>query len=197
MSYSASPAPAPSPPCTTLPGKSAAEGKSGRTVLLVDDDTGVLALVGETIAAMGHTVITAQDGRQALHLLIDNRSINCLFTDVVMPNEMNGIKLVKAARAVRPDISMLLASSFSRDDVSAIDAIPDDVCFIAKPYLLSDLHEHLYWGDGAAKRSQEAPARTPSHAAKPDRYRNPSRLWLGAASRTVLLGQSWIHDGEA
>jgi CheY-like chemotaxis protein len=166
-------------------------------VLLVDDDTGVLEMIGETIATMGHTVLTAQDGCQALHMLIDNRSINCLFTDVVMSSSMNGVQLVAAARAVRPGLPTLLASSYARDDVRAMGEIPGDVCFIAKPYLLSDLHEHLYWGGGSAPGIPEPPSRAVVPTTRVDRRRDPSRFWLGTASRTVLLGQSWIHDNQA
>ena len=158
----------------------------GRTVLLVDDDDSVLATVGETMVSMGHTVITAHDGSEALHYLIENRSIDCLFTDVVMSTDMNGVQLMAAARVVRPGLTTLLASSYPRDEVCAMGEIPGDVCFIAKPYLLSDLHEQLYWDGGAAPRFHEPPSKKRGRT-------YPNHLWSGSASRTVLLGESWIH----
>jgi DNA-binding NtrC family response regulator len=110
-----------------------------RTVLLVDDDAQVLNLLSEVMSAMGHKVITAHDGKEALARLLKNRSIDCLFTDMVMPNGMTGLQLMTAARAVRPGLPALLASAYPREDVSALGDIPEDVDFIAKPYLLSDL----------------------------------------------------------
>lgn len=110
-----------------------------RTVLLVDDDEQVLDLLGEVITSMGHKVITAQDGREALSRLLKYRSIDCLFTDMVMPNGMSGLQLMAAARAIRPGLPALLASAYSREDICAQGDIPEDVDFIAKPYLLSDL----------------------------------------------------------
>jgi DNA-binding NtrC family response regulator len=114
-----------------------------RTVLLVDDDADVLALLGETMTALGHRVITAQDGRAALKCLLKYRSIDCLFSDVVMPNGMTGLQLMTAARAVRPGLPALLASSYPREIVSSLGEIPDNVEFIAKPYALSDLFSLL------------------------------------------------------
>jgi len=116
---------------------------NGRTVLLVDDDDSVLSLLGEIITAMGHKVYMAHDGRDALLCLLRHKSIDCLFTDVVMPNGMSGVQLMSAARAVRPGLPGLLASSYPRDDVSAMGEIPADVNFVAKPYLLTDLYRLL------------------------------------------------------
>jgi DNA-binding NtrC family response regulator len=167
------------------------EGFLGRTVLLVDDDTSVLEMVGETMTAMGHTVITASDGCEALRLLLENRSINCLFTDVVMPNDMSGVQLMAAARAVRPGLPTLLASSYPREVVYGMGAIPSDIHFITKPYLLSDLNEQLCWSGGAAAQFHPSPVR----ARAADQARHPHYLRLAAASKKVRLGESWIWEG--
>jgi DNA-binding NtrC family response regulator len=129
----------------------ASGGQRGRTVLLVDDDTSVLSLLGETITSMGHKVIVAEDGRDALRCLLKYRSIDCLFSDVVMPNGMTGMQLAAAARAVRPGLPAVLASAYPREDVLAMGPMPDDVAFISKPYLLTDLYPLL---DGEPGRRQ-------------------------------------------
>ena len=110
-----------------------------RTVLLVDDDIEVLSLLGEIMTALGHRVIKAHDGEHALKCLLKYRSIDCIFTDVVMPNGMSGLQLMAAARAVRPGLPAMVASSYPREAVSALGDLPADVAFIAKPYLLTDL----------------------------------------------------------
>ena len=127
----------------------------GRTVLLVDDDSSVLSLLGETIAAMGHKVIVAHDGPDALRCLLRHRSIDCLFTDVVMPNGMTGMQLMVAARAVRPGLPAVIASAYPREDVCAMGDIPSDVNFIAKPYLLTDLYPLLDGAPPAKKASSK------------------------------------------
>jgi DNA-binding NtrC family response regulator len=136
----------PADSCPAAAREHAHERFHGRTVLLVDDDTSVLSLLGETMAAMGHKVIVAHDGPDALRCLLRNRSIDCLFTDVVMPNGMTGVQLMAAARAVRPGLPAVIASAYPREDVCAMGDIPSDVNFIAKPYLLTDLYPLL---DGA------------------------------------------------
>jgi len=105
----------------------------------VDDDADVLSLLGEVMTALGHRVITAQDGPAALKCLLKYRAIDCILTDVVMPNGMTGLQLMTAARAVRPGLPAMIASSYPRELVSTLGEIPRDVAFIAKPYLLTDL----------------------------------------------------------
>ena len=84
------------------PKAATARGKPTRTVLLVDDDTNIRALVGEMLKILGHKVIEARDAQDALECLNNDRSIDYLFSDIVMPNDMNGVQLMQAARAVRP-----------------------------------------------------------------------------------------------
>jgi DNA-binding NtrC family response regulator len=125
-------------------------GGGGRalTVLLVDDDSSVLSVLGETISALGHSVIVAKDGRDALRLLFKCPFIDCLCSDIVMPNGMTGLQLLAAARALCPGLPVVLTSAYSREDVSALGDIPYDVAFIAKPYLLTDMRKLL---DNAAR----------------------------------------------
>jgi CheY-like chemotaxis protein len=110
-----------------------------RTVLLVDDDTDVLMLLGETMTGLGHRVIKAQDGRAALECLLKYSAIDCIFSDVVMPHGMNGVQFAAAARAIRPNLPVLLASCYSFESIRRLGAIPEGVDFIAKPYTLTDL----------------------------------------------------------
>jgi CheY-like chemotaxis protein len=122
-----------------LAGDSISEKFRPRTVLLVDDDAEVLALLAETISEFGHRVIQAKDGPDALKCLLKYRSIDCIFSDVVMPNGMSGVQLMTAARAVRPGLPGLLASSYPKEYVCTLGDIPENVEFITKPYLLTDL----------------------------------------------------------
>jgi len=125
-------------------------------VLLVDDDSNVLSMLSETIAAMGHKVVSAHDGRDALRCLLKYRSIDCLFTDIVMPGGITGLQLVTAARAMRASLPALLTSAYPRQELDALGELPEGVAFIAKPYMitelqmqlemLTDVYTHLNWG---------------------------------------------------
>ena len=58
---------------------------------------------------------TARNATEALAILNQGTPIDILFTDIVMPNGMNGIALAREARRSRPDIRVLLASGYSRN----------------------------------------------------------------------------------
>ena len=79
------------------------------TVLVVEDDLHLLEAAVETLQSLGYKVLTARDGAQALRNLELGESIDVLFTDVVMPNGMNGVELAREARRLRPSLRVLLA----------------------------------------------------------------------------------------
>ena len=56
---------------------------------------------------------TALNGRDALEILRGGRSVDLVFSDVVMPEGMNGYQLAAAARAIDPRIKILLTSGYS------------------------------------------------------------------------------------
>jgi hypothetical protein len=108
-----------------------------------------------------------------------------------MPNDMTGLQLMAAARAVRPGLPTLLASSYPREFVYGMGAIPSDIHFITKPYLLSDLNEHLCWGGEAATHFHPPPVRVRNA----DHDRHGFNLRVVAGSKKVRLGESWIWEG--
>jgi CheY-like chemotaxis protein len=132
-------------PCGLPPTNYADADVASRTVLLVEDDDQVLTLVSQTLTSLGHQVIVARDGQEALRVVRANPMIDYLFTDIVMPNGMNGMQLMQAARAERPGLRTLLTSVRSREEVRALGKIPYDVAFIPKPYSLTDIHAYLKW----------------------------------------------------
>jgi CheY-like chemotaxis protein len=133
-------------PCGLPPTGHAETGAACRTVLLVEDDEQVLKLVSRTLTSLGHTVVEAQNGETALNAIHANPAIDCLFSDVVMPNGMNGVQLAQQARVMRPDLRAVLTSVRPRDEVRAMGELPCDVTFVAKPYSLTDIASLLRWG---------------------------------------------------
>ena len=109
------------------------------TVLVTEDDPDVLAIAAETLRLLGYEVHTATNATEALAILQRGTPIDILFTDIVMPNGMNGIALAREARRLRPTIRVLLASGYSRERADA----DEDMSFIAKPYHLPELARHL------------------------------------------------------
>jgi len=108
-------------------------------VLITEDDPDVLTIAAETLRSLGYEVYTASDATEALSILNQDTPIDILFTDIVMPNGMNGIALAREARRLRPDIRVLLASGYSRDRMDATE----DMVVIAKPYQMPELARQL------------------------------------------------------
>ena len=73
------------------------------TVLVVEDNDLVLELVVEMMKDLGYEVLTAIDAHSALWIIQHDDRIQLLFTDVMMPDQMNGIDLARAARRYRPE----------------------------------------------------------------------------------------------
>lgn len=110
-----------------------------RTVLLVDDDDGVLAILHHTMAQLGWRVLAAENGEQALQSCRHQiESVDLVITDLQMP-EMNGNELAKRLRALRPSLPIIFVSGDSASDLAeAVKGLPNH-CYLKKPFRTSDL----------------------------------------------------------
>jgi len=88
----------------------------------------------------GHKVIEAASGRQALPLWRQHRQeIDILFTDVVMPEGVNGLELAHQLHTESPGLKIVYASGYSADVAGANFTGRQGLDFLAKPYLPNDL----------------------------------------------------------
>ncbi|WP_293677814.1 response regulator [uncultured Phenylobacterium sp.] len=81
-------------------------------ILLVEDDSTVLALTLDVLTGLGYQVVTATNAAEALAALQADRDLDLLFTDVVMPGGVSGLSLARTARELRPNLRVLLTSGF-------------------------------------------------------------------------------------
>jgi two-component system, cell cycle response regulator CpdR len=108
-------------------------------VLIVDDEESMRALVARAIAMDGHDIVAAQDGAEALEILVrDSGAYDLLLTDIQMP-VMDGIALALMAARDFPRLTILLMTGFAdqRERASNLNAIVHDV--ITKPFSAADL----------------------------------------------------------
>jgi DNA-binding response OmpR family regulator len=110
---------------------------------VVEDDPDVLEIAVDAIRSFGFEVLSATNAAAAIKILQRNRSVELLFTDVMMPPGKNGVELAQDARRLRPTLSVLLASGYPRDALQASKVVSDDMPFIAKPYSMSSLRGQL------------------------------------------------------
>ena len=90
---------------------------SGRTILLVDDDTNYLEAMALLLENEGHRVLRSTDGEQALRLLREN-SIDLLLLDYYMPG-MTGEEVVVRLREFNPFVQVILQTLFVATTISA------------------------------------------------------------------------------
>ncbi|NBJ11373.1 hybrid sensor histidine kinase/response regulator [Microvirga arsenatis] len=112
------------------------------TVLIVEDEPAVLEVACDIFESLGYDVLTATDAHQAVSVLERTPSIDVLFSDVVMPNGMNGVELSRKAREMRPDLRILLASGYPMSALPA-EGFGAGISFISKPYRWTELAEKL------------------------------------------------------
>ncbi|WP_457091508.1 PAS domain S-box protein [Microvirga sp. P5_D2] len=112
------------------------------TVLIVEDEPAVLEVATEIFDSLGYDVLTATDAIAALDVLARGSSIDVLFSDVIMPNGMNGVELSRKAREMRPGIKVLLASGYPMSTLPS-EGFDEGVSFISKPYRWTELADKL------------------------------------------------------
>lgn len=108
------------------------------TVLVVEDNDLVLELVVEMMKDLGYHVLTAIDAHSALWIIQHDDRIQLLFTDVMMPDQMNGIDLARAAQRYRPELKVLLTSGYAGFD-STTGRGANEFPVLPKPYRRAEL----------------------------------------------------------
>ncbi len=109
------------------------------TVLLVEDEAAVRASTGEFLVRCGYTLVTAENGEDALRVSRDySGPIHLMITDVVMP-KMGGPQLAAQLAAERPAMKSLFVSGYAENTVLRHGNIDVTAQFLSKPFSLSTL----------------------------------------------------------
>jgi two-component system response regulator HydG len=102
-----------------------------QTVLVVDDERGIVESLAKIFEREGIVVVTATDGAGALDVLRKQR-IGVLLTDLMMPG-MSGMDLLKAARTVAPETEVVLMTAYGTVE-TAVEAMKEGAYdFVTKP----------------------------------------------------------------
>lgn len=112
------------------------------SVLLVDDDEEVAALVGEMLEHLGYRVSHADSATAALNALANGCKVDVVFSDVMMPGGMNGVELAREIRVRALGVPVLLTSGYA--EAAQQSAAAEGVHVLAKPYRLEDLAASLH-----------------------------------------------------
>lgn len=113
------------------------------TVLLVEDEAPVLEVARAFLTDLGYQVLEATNGVEALGILSSDEPIDLLFTDVVLPDGMNGAQVAKAAEELRPGLKILFASGYTKEALVYQGRLEEGVTLLPKPYRKRDLADAI------------------------------------------------------
>ncbi|RJR47245.1 MAG: PAS domain S-box protein [Desulfobacteraceae bacterium] len=104
------------------------------TVLLVEDELGILYTTRDLLQMLGYNVLTAMTSTEAMRRNEEHSgAIDLLITDLVMP-EMNGRELAERLISMAPGLKVLFMSGYPADVIAHRGVLDPDVQFIEKPF---------------------------------------------------------------
>jgi two-component system cell cycle response regulator CpdR len=121
-------------------------------ILIAEDEESIRSLVARALRQDGHEVMTANDGAEALDVLVREKgAFELLLTDIRMP-VMDGIALALAAARDHPAVTILLMTGYAdqRERAYGLDALIHDV--ITKPFSLATMRTAVNAALGAPAR---------------------------------------------
>ena len=180
-------------------------------ILLAEDDWETAEFVRRALGELGHDVVVAANGTDALHmLLVTNPDV--AIVDRMLP-KLDGVSVVQRARAAKIETPVLLLTALGRiqDRVDGLDAGADD--YLVKPFAFSELSARL---SALTRRKPRQPQRSSLEhngiivdllkrrvhrngdlvILNPREYRILEELMRGAGrvvTRTMLLERVWNY----
>ena len=106
-----------------------------KRILVVEDDNEVRGMLVDSLKMLGYVVTEAHDGKTGLGRLVGDRP-DLLMVDFAMPG-MNGIDVIAAAREVRDDLPVILATGYADVDISRLAVRRCSI--LRKPFQLDEL----------------------------------------------------------
>jgi PAS domain S-box-containing protein len=111
------------------------------SILVVDDEPGVRELACQLLSDIGYNTLSAEDGNKAIKILEDKSiPIDLLFTDVVMPNGVDGFGVARAAGEVRPGMPIIFTTGHAEIALRELKKdLTQKIKVLGKPYRLNEL----------------------------------------------------------
>jgi CheY-like chemotaxis protein len=122
--------------------KAAVLAATGETVLVVEDEPVVRAVILEMLGEQGYRTLEAVDGPSGLNILRGDPRIELLITDVGLPG-MNGRQLADQARETRPDLKILFVTGYAESVAISDGFLQPGMEMITKPFDLGNLSRRV------------------------------------------------------
>jgi signal transduction histidine kinase/ActR/RegA family two-component response regulator len=114
--------------------------KARGRVLMVEDDDEVAAMVDQMLDSLGYRVARAADAESALKTLEADARFDLVFSDMVMPGDMDGRSLVREVQRRYPKLPVLLTTGYSE---AAALATSEGLRLLPKPYRIDALADAI------------------------------------------------------
>ncbi len=141
------------------------------TILLVEDDLSVRDLTEMILRRHGYTVLSAENGREALRLAREHPGrIDLLLSDVVLP-DISAIMLTEQLKRFYPRLKTLYMSGYGYEVIARYVPAIGHVALLQKPFSSMDLARQVRNALDAPAASEVwnslgIPTRTPGHPGK-------------------------------
>ncbi len=113
------------------------------TVLVIDDQAVVRQVIQRLLVQIGFNVLMAETGGAALALFEQsNLPIIGILLDLTLP-DLPTSEIIQRARAIQPDVPVILMSGYSQEDVASVLANTSQIRFLAKPFTMETLRTSL------------------------------------------------------
>jgi PAS domain S-box-containing protein len=109
------------------------------TILVVEDNPKLREIVVKQLSGLGFDVIEADDARRALDIIALRGKVDLLFTDVVLPGDLDGCALAREFSALSPRSKILLTSGFPGARLADMQGVGTSMRLLSKPYRKEEL----------------------------------------------------------
>jgi signal transduction histidine kinase len=117
--------------------------QGNEAILVVEDHDDLRAYSSGVLRDLGYQVFEAADAASAIGFLESSRSIDLLFTDVVLPDGLHGRNVADHARRLHPTIKVLFTTGYTRNAIVHNGRLDAGVNLLSKPFTFRGLAEKV------------------------------------------------------
>ncbi len=111
------------------------ETSARKTIMVVEDEPMLRALVRKVLERNGFVVIESASGLAALELWSKTQPhVDLLLTDMVMPDGISGLQLARKLKAQNQSLKVIFTTGYSSELMGKDFVIKEGVNFLQKPY---------------------------------------------------------------
>jgi len=116
-------------------------------VLLMDDEEGIRKTTARMLQTLGYTPIAAKDGKEAIEMyknsLKNNNNCKIVILDLTIRGEMSGEQVMKTLLTIDPQVTAIVSSGYSNDDIMSEYKKYGFKGILKKPYTINELSHAL------------------------------------------------------